>query len=266
MNVTAKLAAGALLLATPMWVATAAAPKKAAPHQPPPAAENALIDPEALRAVEASRAYLRTIKTAEIRAEMTIDDVEEDDVTLEMLNRARYVFQSPDKLFIEWSSDRAIRRLYFDGTTATLFSPRLGYYAQKQEPGTVASMLIKAAENYGIVFPLPDIFVWAVKGGEPMNIRQAIVVGYARIAGVDTDQYFFRQPDLDWQIWIERGDHPLPRKIVITTRGDPAKPRVSALLQWSVDPVIPDGTFTFVPPPGTTPVNLLALRNEEPKK
>lgn len=43
------------------------------------------------------------------------------------------------------------------------------------------------------------------------------VVGKSVIDGVRCDHLAFRGPDIDWQIWIEDGDRPLPRKYVITT-------------------------------------------------
>jgi hypothetical protein len=197
---------------------------------------------------------------------MTIDDVEDGDLKLETIWRARYDFVKPDKLFIEWRSDRLVRQLYFDGKTTTLIAPRLGYYASVQQPGTVADMLTSAARDYGVILPLPDLFLWAVKGAEPIDIQQAMVIGYARIAGVDTDQYVFRQRDADWQVWIERGDHPLPRKIVINARDDPAKPKFSALLQWNLNPEFPADQFSFKAPPGSASVGFVKLNAAEAAK
>jgi hypothetical protein len=38
------------------------------------------------------------------------------------------------------------------------------------------------------------------------------------------EHYAFRQEGLDWQIWIQ-GDYPLPRKFVIRTLTDDARPQ-----------------------------------------
>ena len=262
-----RVAVGMVLLLTyPLGRVEGAPPKAAAAHKPAAAAATPNIDPETMHAMERSRAYLRTLTSAELRAEMTTDDVQDDGLKLEFVMRARYLWRAPSKLFIDWSSDRVVRRLYFDGSTVTLLAPRTGYYAQVQQPGTVANLLIHAAVDYGIVFPIPDVLLWATKGDDPIDLRAAFWVGYARIAGVDTDQYVFRQPDVDWQVWIQRGDQPLPRKIVITTRDDPTQPKLSALLQWNVNPTIPDETFNFTPPPGTASIGLVKLNAAEPRK
>jgi len=268
-----RMAIGLLLLSTcppgsPAVAATKAPAAKPAAQKPAsstPATPSA-IEPEAMAALEKSRAYLRTLTSSELRAEMTGDEVQDDGLKLEFMMRARYLWRGPDKLFIDWSSDRIVRRLYFNGSTVTLLAPRTGYYAQVQQPGTVSNVLIHAAVDYGIIFPLPDILLWATKGDDPVDIKAAFKVGYARIAGVDTDQYVFRQSDVDWQVWIQRGDQPLPRKIVITTLDDPVQPKLSALLQWNVNPQIPDATFDFTPPPGTASIGLVKLNAAEPRK
>ncbi len=260
-----RIAAAALLLMTPA-LAAQAAPKKAAakPAAPPPKA--LAIDKAAMDALNRSRAYLKTLTGFELRAEMTADEVEDGDLKLEVSGRARYDYARPDKLFIDWRSDRIVRQLFFDGKSATLFAPRYGYYASVQQPGTVADMLIGAARDYGVILPLPDLFLWAVRGAEPVDVQMAMVVGYARIAGVDTDQYVFRQADADWQVWIQRGDQPLPRKIAITARDDPAKPKFSALLQWNLNPTFADNQFSFTPPAGTAAVGFAKVAHSEDAK
>jgi hypothetical protein len=60
--------------------------------------------------------------------------------------------------------------------------------------------------------------------------------------------YAFRQPGLDWQVWIQRGDFPLPRKILLTTTSDDARPQHTAVYTWNLAPSFNDEAFAFVPP------------------
>jgi hypothetical protein len=39
------------------------------------------------------------------------------------------------------------------------------------------------------------------------------------VIGVECDHLAFRNADTDWQIWIESGAKPIPRKYVITSKG-----------------------------------------------
>jgi hypothetical protein len=52
---------------------------------------------------------------------------------------------------------------------------------------------------------------------------------------------------------IERGNAPLPRKLVVTgTDGDPAQPVRRSILTWKPGSAPEAASFTFVPPKGVT--------------
>lgn len=248
------LAAAGILVATPA----------AGLAQAPPRGVASMLDATAMERLEASRRYLRSLRSFEVRAQTTIQEVIDDDAKVELMNRVRYEYRAPDRLFINWQSDRNERRLYFDGRTATVFAPRVGYFARVDAPGSVADMLRRAAEDHGIIFPLPDLFYWAAQDAPAYALQRAVSLGPAEIAGVQTDHLLFRQEEVDWQVWIERGERPLPRKIVITDRSDPARPSLSALLQWNPNVALDDARFTFTPPEGARAV-AVAGRLETPR-
>ena len=54
----------------------------------------------------------------------------------------------------------------------------------------------------------------------------------------------FRTAKVDWQIWIEDGRAPLPRKLVITYKLVPGAPVFRLeLSDWDVSARLPDATF-----------------------
>lgn len=83
-------------------------------------------------------------------------------------------------------------------------------------------------------------------------------VGPARIDGTVTEHYAFRQPGVDWQVWIETGARPLPRRLVITTTDDPSQPQYASTLKWNTDAKLGDSAFTFVPPKDAHRIELVA--------
>jgi hypothetical protein len=87
--------------------------------------------------------------------------------------------------------------------------------------------------------------------------------GPAVIDGTTCQHYVFRQDDIDWQIWIQKGDYPLPRKVVITTKTDDARPQHSAEYQWDLAPSFNDAAFTFNPPKGALRVVLEDSRSSD---
>ena len=80
------------------------------------------------------------------------------------------------------------------------------------------------------------------------------VSGYASINGADADQYAFRQDKIDWQIWIQHGDKPLPLKVVITDTSNNAMPEYGAVLHWTTAISFKDTTFIFKPPKDAKPI------------
>jgi hypothetical protein len=59
---------------------------------------------------------------------------------------------------------------------------------------------------------------------------------------------------VDWQIWIQQGAEPLPRKLLVTTVDDPAKPQHEVDMTWTMNPKFDDKLFVFVPPKIALPI------------
>jgi hypothetical protein len=154
----------------------------------------------------------------------------------------------PDRMRVDVNSDRKQRQLYYDGKAVTQYAPRVGYYASFAAPGTVRETLAVAADKYDLQIPLSDLFFWGTDKSGIGDIKSAIVVGASRVGSVECDHYAFRQDGVDWQLWIERGKTPLPRKLVITTMDEPEQPQYTAVMAWNLTPSVEDKTFAFVPP------------------
>jgi hypothetical protein len=69
------------------------------------------------------------------------------------------------------------------------------------------------------------------------------------IKGAPCAHYAFRQPDVDWEIWIEEGQAPVPRKLVITTTSEKTQPQHTAVMSWTLGARLDDQMFAFTPPP-----------------
>ena len=98
-------------------------------------------------------------------------------------------------------------------------------------------------------------------------------LGIHLAAGVPCHHLAFSQEAIDWQIWIDAGPQPLPRKIVISYAGEPGAPQYTATIRrWNLDPAFPEDLFRFEAPEGATGISLPALRQRpapapaEPKK
>ena len=91
-------------------------------------------------------------------------------------------------------------------------------------------------------------------------------VGPSAVEGTTCKHYAFQQDDIDWQIWIQRGDHPLPRRLVITTKTDEARPQHTAVYTWNLAPSFNEAAFSFEPPAGATRAVLAEIAAAADKK
>jgi hypothetical protein len=216
---------------------------------PPPAAAPAVL-PEALAALQKMGSFVRSLKAFTLRADTSTDEVLADSgQKIQFGSVVDYRVRPPDRLRADVLSDRKHQQVFYDGKTLTLYGQRVHYYASVPAPPTIREMLIFAAQKYGLEVPFADLFFWGTDQADLEDITAAINVGPSWIGGGLCDHYAFRQEDVDWQVWIERSDTPLLRKLVITTTDEEQQPQYTAVLTWNLTPQLDDAQFTFVPPP-----------------
>jgi hypothetical protein len=233
---------------------------------PQPPAEPA-VAPEALATLEKMGGFLRTLKAYTLHADSTIDEVLDDTgQKIQFGGTVDFHVRAPDRLRVEVASDRKQRQAFYDGTTLTLYGQRTKYNASAPAPPTIRAMLEVAEQKYGLEFPLADLFFWGTDKARPEDIKTALYVGPSVIGGVLCDHYAFRQEESDWQLWVERSDTPLPRKLVITTTNEVAQPQFVAVLTWNLTPQFDDAMFTFVPPADAHKITFREVATPTPGK
>jgi hypothetical protein len=228
---------------------------------PPAEQSSSALEPEALAALTKMSNYLRTLKSFEMRSDTVREEIDSRDQKLQFLGTTTYKARAPNGLVVEVAEDRRIRRFVYDGKSATLLAPRMGFYATVAAPPTIRELLDVLNKKYGVAFPLEDLFLWGTDADHRASLKRGYLVGFARIAGQDADQYAFREKGLDWQIWIARGDKPLPLRVVIAGTSDPKLPQMEASLNWNTAPKFAADTFVFKPPAGAKPI---AIASNEP--
>jgi hypothetical protein len=217
------------------------------------------VDPAATKALEGMSTYLRSLKTYSVEAASATDEVLEDGQVSTNTAKTVIVVQMPSKLFAETSSDRQSRSYVYDGKTFTLYARRVGYYATVPAPATLRALADALSDKYGIELPLTDLFLWGAPGWGTGEITAAVDLGPAEVAGTTCQHYAFRQPGVDWQIWIQKGDFPLPRRLAIATTDDDAKPRHMVTYTWNLAPSVNDEAFTFTAPKGANRIVLATV-------
>jgi hypothetical protein len=194
-------------------------------------------------------AYLKSLSSFELTSQTSLDLVTDDDQKIQLDGESHYkVRKDPGAFLIDVVSDNWNRRYIYNGAEFTLYAPKLGYYATVPAPATIQATVDDISKRFGISLPLDDLFRWSGPDGVRADALDAgSLVGTATIDGVQTKHYVFREGNIDWQVWIQQGDQPLPRKLVIVDRRDSTDPAYIARLTWTLNPPLTDDDFKFSP-------------------
>lgn len=236
----------ALLIAAPLpWQSASGAPP--APRAAAATAAAATVDPEAVAALTRMGKALRALPHFTLAATTRTDYVLDDGQKLALAGTVDYKVLGPDRFFVEIRSDHQHRQLFYDGHTLTIHSPRQKYYATVENLDRSSQALLSdSATRLGVEFPLADLFLWGTPGFPTDVIESALFVGSERVDGEVTRHYAFRQPGVDWQVWISDATH-LPRQLLITSHADPALPDYQATLKWDTRRAVSANELVFHP-------------------
>jgi hypothetical protein len=244
----ARLALALLALCAPLPFRAA---EPAADQAPAPIPAAPSVDPEAVAAIRRMGEYLGTLRAFAVHAETTTDVVLAAGAKVQYQGWFDLTARWPDRLRVSFQRDgKGAQEYFYDGTSLTVWIKARNLWASIPAPPTIAELIEVVRMKYDLEVPLADFLLDAARKQILQEVTAGIVIGPSRVRGVECEHYGFHQVDVDWQIWIARGDPPLPRKYLITTLGEPSQPQHGEYLTWDLSPTLDDATFTFVPPAG----------------
>ena len=163
----------------------------------------------------------------------------------------------PDKLRVSRTGGYADVQLIYDGKTVSLYGNNAKAYAQADLNGTIDQLVDLIQVKAGAVMPGTDLLLSNAYDELMSGVILSKHVGQGVIDGVECEHLAFRGADTDWQIWIESGARPVPRKYVITSKTVAGAPQYTLRIKdWKTDAIADADAFVFKPPSGVTKVDL----------
>jgi hypothetical protein len=205
--------------------------------------------------------FLRGLKHLHLSADSDTDQVLDNGQTIQFSYRTELIASAPDKLRVSVIDGPYRKTLFYNGKRFVLFDQGQRYYASGEAPSTIHALLEDMNQRYGVVLPLADLFRWNATAAQEVGISTALYINDQEIDGRLCAHYAYRQPGVDWQLWVHLGPRPLPCQLVIVRQDAEALPRHSVRYQWIEDPPAPASAFEFVPPAG---VHAVPLREMAP--
>ena len=216
------------------------------------------IEPKADEYLKAMSTFLVGLKTYTFQVEEFIDEVQDDGQKLQFSNQRQMSVTRPNKVFSSNEGDTANSLFYFDGKMVTVYDRAQKTYAVEKVPGTIDAMLDDLHDRFDTHQTLCDFLFADTYKVFTENVQSGSYVGLHHVGKTKCHHLAFRQRTLDWQIWIDAGEQPLPRKLVITFKRQIDQPQYTALIhRWDVNPTLNDNVFQFQAPEGVRKVDFL---------
>jgi hypothetical protein len=252
-----RMAVAALALAP---LAGAQAPAPGPPPAPPPRSVEARAEQELKKMGE----FLAKLPHFALEAEETFDEIPDGQLRRQLTNVRRIAVERPNHLAADATGDTLSRASWYDGRTVTVLDKEHNVYATIEAPGTIDATLDRLTDEYGVVLPLVDLLYSDPYGVLTEGVTYGRYLGIHQAAGVPCHHLAFSQETIEWQIWIDAGDKPLPRKLVITYVQEPGEPQYSATIRrWTLEAKVPEGLFTFEAPEGAQKIDAKAMKAPE---
>jgi hypothetical protein len=237
-----------------------------APWPQPGHAQPAGIEPQAEKLLRRMSDYLASRQQFTAKAESTLEVVLTSGQKLQFGSPATASVWRPNRLRADRKGDIVNQEFYYDGKTLTLYNPKENLYAATAAPPTLDETLDFAREKLDVIAPGAEFLYGNAAERMLKETTSGFVVGPSVVVGVKCTHLAFRGPEVDWQIWIEDGDKPLPRKFILTSKKVAGEPQFTVLVRsWDLTPKLTNREFTFTPPKGAKKIEFLQLTADAAK-
>lgn len=223
-------------------------------------------DDPARKMLKAMSDYVSSQKVVEATFDSDIEVLTSEMQKLQFTSSGQLLLSRPDRLRVSRMGGYTDVELVFDGSTLTVNDRANGSYAQAAA-GSVDEVIGKLRDQYLVEAPGADLLLSNSYGALTENVIDAMHIGEGVIDGVECQHLAFRTEETDWQIWIQSGERPIPRKYVITSKTVTGAPQYTLRIkEWKTDAQVADNAFTFSPPGSAKKVEFkeLAVIDEVP--
>jgi hypothetical protein len=182
--------------------------------------------------------YIGAQKNVTATFESDVEVMTRDLQKIQFTSSGRLQLVRPDKLHVTRTGGYADIELLYDGKTVLLRDKDRNISASAPAPATVDALIEDLRSRKSIEMPGADFLLSKVADELMRDALKSSHVGRGIVDGVECEHLAFRNADVDWQIWIESGSRPIPRKYVITSKTLAGAPQYTLRISnWSDSPI-----------------------------
>jgi len=210
---------------------------------------------DATRILKTMSDFIAMQQNVSITFDSDIEIITPDVQKIQFTNSGTVLMSRPDKLRATRTGGYSDVELFFDGRTATFVSKDDKVYTRLDTPGSIDQLIGRLRGEFSLTAPGADLLLANVYDDLMEGAIDAKYIGLGVIDGVECEHLAFRTLEVDWQIWIEAGARPIPRKYIITSKTVTAAPQYTLRIkEWRTDAQTNANSFTFTPAPETRQV------------
>jgi hypothetical protein len=222
----------------------------------------ASIDKEANDVLKSMGKCLANSKHFSFEAQKMMDFALDNGQMIQLTDTSEIVVSRPNKIKIRSYGDLSNEEGWYDINKLTMLDHENNTYGSVKVPNHIDKMMDFIVEEYGIVVPLADVLFSDPYASMTEMIRTGHYIGLNHVGKTKCHHLAFRQEGLDWQLWIDAGPEPLPRKLIITYKEIPGHPQFMAFFdRWNLKPEIASDLFTFKAPANAREIDMKAIIN-----
>jgi hypothetical protein len=216
-------------------------------------------DDDALKILKGMSDYLAGQKIS-LSYDSDIEVVTSEVQKIQFASSGKVFLSRPDKLSATRTGGYADVAFVFDGKTASVLGKNLNAFVQMEAPGTVEQLIDKLRNDFSVSLPGADLLAANAFDVMSADVMHSAHIGRGVVDGIECEHLAFRNDETDWQLWVQIGDAPIPRKYVITSKTEAAAPQYTLVIRdWKTDAQPTSDAFAFKVPDGAKKLDASAL-------
>jgi hypothetical protein len=211
-------------------------------NPPAHAEERRLVEIDAL--VQQAAETLAAAKSFTVHAEKIFDVVLLAGPKAQHAGAIDIAVRRPDRFYVSYGDDFSSKELWYDGASLTIQDHTRNVHGVIPAGASIEETVSTLREQYGLFLPLAELFSVDNYRRYSASAGQRLYLGTSDVEGRLAHHILFTGERVDWQIWIDAGEVPLPLKIVVNQHDTYGQPQQTIVLsEWDLDASLPDKVF-----------------------
>ncbi len=207
------------------------------------------VNPSPHELLRKAATYLNSAANLEIEAQVEYDHFLTPSLLVAYTGKLHVKMSRPDRLFVDFQDRLVNRRLWIDGEDVTYLDVVTKHYSQERGKKTITETLAELHGKYGLSLPLANLLFGNSFARISGRTHAIDYLGKISMDNKTVHHVVAHGEFADIQVWIDDGDAPVIRKILVINHGRPFAPRYSArFIKIGKPKSFPKNTFSPVLP------------------